>query len=149
MKMGLTDKLILCGITAAIFLIIDLIWIGLVAKDFYARQLGGLLRERVNWSAALAFYCIYVGGIVFFVVLPALQSGAGGGSGIWRAAWTGALLGLFAYSTFDLTAQALLRGWPSLVTAVDMLWGTLLTGTTAAATLWIIHTFLKPHWTSG
>jgi len=128
------------GITTIVFFLIDLVWIGVVARNFYAATIGHMLRDSVNWIAALMFYCIYIGGIVIFVVGPALNSG----EGIRRAASMGALLGLFAYGTFDLTALALLKGWPVVVAVVDMAWGTLLTAGTAGGSVWIARTFLKP-----
>jgi uncharacterized membrane protein len=123
-----------------VFFLIDIIWIGWVAKDFYADTIGGLLRQSVNWPAALAFYFMYVGGIVVFVLSPAMDRG----SGILRTALKGGLLGLFAYGTFDLTALALLDGWPLKVAVVDMLWGTLLTALTAGVSLWVARMVLSP-----
>lgn len=119
------------GITTVVFFLIDLIWIGIVASDFYARTIGDLLAESVNWGAALLFYPMYIGGIVFFVLVPAIEQGAS----IRRTALAGGLLGLFAYGTFDLTALALLDGWPVIVTIVDMMWGTCLTAATATGAL--------------
>jgi len=128
------------GITTIVFFLIDLVWIGVAAQDFYAATIGGLLRDSVNWPAALMFYVIYIGGVVFFVLAPALKNG----SGIRLTALKGGLLGLFAYGTFDLTALALLDGWPVIVTVVDMVWGTVLTAATAGGSLWMTRTFLKP-----
>ena len=128
------------GITMIVFFLIDLIWIGVVANDFYAATIGHMLRDSVNWTAALIFYCVYIGGIVAFVVEPALNNG----TKIRRTVLMGGLLGLFAYGTFDLTALALLKGWPVVVTVVDMAWGTLLTAGTAGSSLWIARKFLKP-----
>ena len=116
-----------------------LVWIGVVAKDFYARTIGTLLRESVNWPAALIFYLMYIGGIVVFVLTPAIRNG----SGIPHVALMGGLLGLFAYGTFDLTALALLEGWPTVVAVVDMTWGALLTAGTASVSLWVVRTFLE------
>ncbi|BBO78644.1 membrane protein [Desulfosarcina widdelii] len=128
------------GITTIVFFLIDLVWIGVVAQDFYTRTIGGLLRDSVNWPAALMFYFFYIGGIVVFVLAPALK----GGSGVPQTALMGGLLGLFAYGTFDLTALALLDGWPVIVALVDMVWGTVLTAATAGGSLWIAKRFLKP-----
>lgn len=128
------------GTTMIVFFLIDLVWIGVVAQDFYARTIGGMLRESVNWPAALTFYFLYIGGIVVFVLVPALEKG----SRIRRTALKGGLLGLFAYGTFDLTALALLEGWPVIVTVVDMVWGTVLTAATAGGSLWIAKKFLEP-----
>jgi uncharacterized membrane protein len=125
------------GITTIVFFLIDLIWIGVVAKDFYARTIGDMLRDSVNWPAALIFYLMYIGGIVLFVVVPAINHG----SGLGRTALMGGLLGLFAYGTFDLTALALFEGWPLIVTIVDMSWGSILTAGTSCGTLWVARIF--------
>jgi uncharacterized membrane protein len=122
-----------------VFFIIDLVWIGVAAKAFYAGTIGAMLRDSVYWPAALVFYFMYIGGIVLFVLIPAIKNG----STIRRVALMGGLLGLFAYGTFDLTALALLEGWPVIVTIVDMFWGTFLTAGTASASLWITQTLLK------
>ncbi len=126
-------------ITMIVFFLIDLIWIGVVAKNFYATTIGHMLRDSVNWPAALVFYLMYVGGIVFFVLAPAVRSR----SGTRHVALRGGLLGMFAYGTFDLTALALLEGWPAIVTIVDMVWGTILTAGTASGAYWISQTFLR------
>lgn len=145
MKPGFIDISLVYGITLIVFFAIDLVWIGVVAKNFYSATIGGLLRDQVNWLAAILFYLIYIGGISLFVLLPALESG----SSVMRVAVTGGLLGLFAYATFDLTALALLKNWSVVVTVVDMIWGTLLTGSTAAASFWIVQHVLKPAWLNG
>jgi len=127
------------GITTIVFFLIDLVWIGVVARDFYAGTIGGMLRDSVYWPAALMFYFLYIGGIVVFVLAPALENRFRVG----HTALMGGLLGLFAYGTFDLTALALLEGWPVIVTLVDMVWGTVLTAATAGGSLWIARRFLK------
>jgi uncharacterized membrane protein len=127
--------LMMYATTAVVFFVIDLFWLGWAAKGLYDKYIGGFLKEQVNWAAALLFYGIYIGGIQLFVLTPALQ----GGSGILRTAVMGGLLGMFAYSTFDLTALALFRDWPVTVTVLDIIWGTVLTGGTSAAVLWIVR----------
>jgi uncharacterized membrane protein len=114
--------------TAVVFLAIDMVWLGFVAKTFYRDRIGHLLAEDFNLVAATGFYLFYVIGIVIFAVAPALQSGS------WKTALTmGALFGLFAYATYDMTNLATLRGWPVAVTVVDMAWGTVITGVSATA----------------
>jgi uncharacterized membrane protein len=139
MKLETTTILLIYGITACAFFLIDLLWIGVIAKGFYAKFIGGMMGDQVNWVAALAFYLIYIGGIVLFVLVPALKNG----SGVLHVMVMGGLLGLFAYGTFDLTALALFKDWPFIVAVVDMVWGTLLTAATAAAALWTIQNVLK------
>lgn len=114
--------------TAVVFLAIDLVWLGVVAQGFYARELGALLRDRPLWPAALAFYGVYVAGILVFAVFPALAAAS-----LARAIALGALLGFVAYATFDLTSLALVRDFPAVVVVVDLVWGTTLTATVAAA----------------
>lgn len=125
--------------SACIFLILDVLWIGFAAKGLYARYLGDLLTTDVNWVAALLFYLVYIGGIVLFVLIPALDQKRGA----FKTGCRGGLLGLFAYGTFDLTCLALLQGWSVVVTAVDIAWGALLTATTAATAIWLTRKLLK------
>lgn len=114
--------------TAAAFLVIDLLWIGLLANSFYRNKIGALMLEQINWTAALLFYVLFVAGIVVFAVAPALQGGS------WRTALVfGALFGFFAYATYDMTNLATLKGWPVAMVIVDMAWGTFLTGVSATA----------------
>jgi uncharacterized membrane protein len=114
-------------LTSAAFLTIDLIWLGVVARSFYGDRLAHLMRETPVWPAALAFYALYIGGILVFAVLPALQAVE-----LWRAVALGGFLGLVAYATFDLTSLALIRDFPVTVVLVDLVWGTVLTATVAA-----------------
>jgi len=114
------------AVTLAAFLVIDLFWLGVVARRFYAAQLGSLMRARINWAAAGGFYLAYVAGIVFFAVAPALAAGS------WTTAViNGALLGLLAYGTYDMTNLATIKGWPLAMSLVDMAWGAVLTGACA------------------
>lgn len=109
-------------LTMAVFFAIDLVWIGVVAKDFYGKHMGDLLADKVKWPAAILFYVIYIIGILTFVVFPAVEKGS-----LMHAVGMGALLGLLCYATYDLTSYALIKGFPSTVVVVDMIWGTVLT----------------------
>ena len=112
--------------TLLAFVVVDLIWLGLVARKFYRSQLAGLMAEKICFPAAIAFYLLYPAGIVVFAVTPWLASGT------WQGAATlGALFGFFAYATYDLTNLATLRNWPVALTLVDLLWGTALTALAA------------------
>ncbi len=126
--MGFVSVLKLYAFTAVVFFAIDLVWIGVVARGFYQRELGHLLRAEAFWPAALLFYAIYIAGILVFAVLPGL-----GADSLVRAAALGAFLGLLAYATFDLTGWALFEGFPAIVVVVDLLWGTVLTASVASA----------------
>ncbi len=108
-------------LTVPIFFAIDLLWLGVIARNFYQNNLAHLLSPMVNWPAAICFYMIYITGILIFAVKPGLEAGSFG-----RAIWLGALFGFFTYATYDLTNLATLRDWPLKVVVVDIVWGTLL-----------------------
>ena len=110
--------------TFAAFLIIDMIWLGVIAKSFYAKHLGFLMRSRPNWAVAFIFYMIFIVGVLIFAVIPAKDTGSLG-----RAALLGGLFGLFTYGTYDLTNWATLKNWPPVVVFVDLAWGIILCGT--------------------
>lgn len=112
--------------TLIVFVSVDLAWLGVVARRFYRVQLAGLIAERFDIQAAAVFYLVYPLGVVVFAVAPTLEAG------VWpHAALWGAMLGFFAYATYDLTNLATLRDWPLRLTLVDMLWGTSLTALAA------------------
>jgi uncharacterized membrane protein len=123
-------------LTVPAFFLIDMIWLGLVAKNFYQSQIGFLLGP-VNWTAAIIFYLLYIVGIVVFAIHPALIAGS-----FSKAVIYGALFGFLAYATYDLTNLATIKGWPLLVTVVDLAWGMVLTGSVAAAGYYLSKTFV-------
>jgi uncharacterized membrane protein len=105
------------------FLVIDLIWLGVVARKFYRDQLGFIMVDKINWPAALSFYLLFIAGLIYFVVLPSL------GQGSWsNALLNGAFLGLLCYATYDLSNLATLKNWPLKVTIADLIWGSVLCG---------------------
>jgi uncharacterized membrane protein len=116
------------GASAVVLLALDALWLGVLAAPLYERTIGPLLRPQPNLLAAALFYAVYLVGVNELVV-----HAVPGASRSGRVAARGALLGLVAYSTFDLTALAALSGWSVLLTAVDIAWGTLLTAAAAAA----------------
>ncbi|MBT4203839.1 DUF2177 family protein [Hyphomicrobiales bacterium] len=115
-------------ITALIFLSIDAVWLGIVAKKFYFNNLGYLLAEKPNFIAAGIFYLIYVIGIVIFAIAPAFKINSASTALIY-----GSLFGFFAYLTYDMTNYSTVKNWPIIITFVDILWGTILTGFSACA----------------
>ena len=119
----------LYAVAVAAFLIIDLIWLGVVARSFYQGQMGHLMRANVNWAAAMAFYLIFVSGIVMLVVWPAIER-----QSLAHAVLLGALLGLVTYAAYDLTNLATLEGFPLTVALVDLVWGTVLCASVSAIT---------------
>lgn len=114
----MTASLKLYLLTVPIFLALDLVWLGVVARGFYRTHLGYLLSPTVHWPAALVFYLLYVAGILYFAVLPGLQAGSW-----WLAVQNGLLFGFFTYITYELTNMATLPRWPLKVVVVDTLWG--------------------------
>lgn len=119
----MTDYLLAWVFCAVIFLAADMVWLGVAAKKFYRVHLGSMLAEKFNGKAAVVFYVLYVAGIVIFCVH---------GKASWQdAAMWGALFGFFCYATYNLTNLATLRGWPVVVTYVDLVWGPVVTAVTA------------------
>ena len=119
-------------IALPVFFIIDMIWLALVAKEFYAKQIGFLMKPDINWAAAIIFYLLFIVGLVQFVITPALE----------KHSWThallfGALFGLITYATYDLTNLATLKDWPILVTIVDLIWGAVLAAAVSTITYFI------------
>ena len=108
------------------FLVLDMIWLTVIAFEIFQSEVGGILRAEPNLLAAGAFYLIYILGLLILVIKPAVQQGS-----LVSAAWRGAVLGLTAYGTFDLTSLAVIQGWTVKAAVVDMIWG--LVGTSSAA----------------
>ena len=121
----LSKYLIAYAATAVIFFALDFIWLS-SAVGFYRERLGELLLDKPNLGYAAAFYALYVVGIVALAVVPAVNGGS------WvNALGAGALLGLVAYGTYDMTNLSTLRNWSLSVSLLDMAWGTALTATAA------------------
>ena len=125
-------------IATIIFFAIDMVWLGWLAKDFYWKKLDFILSDQTNWTAAVVFYLIYIAGILYFAVVPGLNAGA------WQTAlMKGALFGFFCYATYDLTNMALIKGWPLEIVIVDIIWGTVLTGSVAVLSYLLGQRFLS------
>ena len=127
--MTLGGFLKLYSVAVVTFLVIDLVWLGVVARSFYQEQMGHLMRPNVNWAAAFAFYLIFVLGIVVLSVMPAVDR-----ESLTHAIILGGLLGLVTYAAYDLTNLATLDGFPLKVALVDLVWGTVLCATVSALT---------------
>lgn len=122
----------LYAIAFAVFFAMDMVWLGLVAKNFYRNQIGFLMKDEINWTAAIAFYLLFVVGLVLFVISPAIEKKS------WmHALLFGALFGLITYATYDLSNLATLKDWPLLVTIVDLAWGTTLAASVSTVTYFI------------
>lgn len=114
--------------TAVVFFGLDFLWLTRIAIGFYRRNIGDLMLASPNFAAAGVFYLLYIAGIVYFAVLPAVSA-----SSITTAIVNGALLGLLAYGTYDMTNLSTLKGWSVSVSVVDMAWGAFLTATASTA----------------
>jgi uncharacterized membrane protein len=114
-------------VSLAAFLAIDMLWLGLVARSFYQQQLGFIMAPSVNWFAVVIFYLLFLVGILFFVLVPGLESGS-----LKTTLLRAAMFGLITYATYDLTNLATLKDWPVLLTVVDMMWGTFLSVSVSA-----------------
>ena len=123
-------------VSVPVFFAIDMLWLGVVAQSFYRSQLGHLLSNTVNWPVAIAFYLLFLVGLLIFATLPAIEM-----KSLSHALLYGALFGFFTYATYDLTNWSTLRDWPWLVSVVDMLWGTVLSASVAGVTYWATTTF--------
>lgn len=122
----------LYAIALPVFFIIDMIWLGLVAKNFYRAQIGTLMKPKVNWTATITFYLIFIAGLVIFVISPSIEKG------LWtHALLFGALFGFVCYATYDLTNLAVAKDWPLLVTIVDLAWGAVLASSVSIVTYFI------------
>ena len=108
--------------------IVDALWLGFISRDFYKARLGQLLLDQPVWSIAILFYLIHAAGISVFPVPMALNGGS------WTTAVLyGALFGFFAYSAYDITNLATLRGWSMAISLVDLAWGTVATAIASTA----------------
>lgn len=116
---------------------LDILWLGVFAKNFYDRHMGHLLRPDTQWLPAVVFYLVYVAAMIVFVVQPALDRNS-----LLRAIGLGAFFGVAAYSAFDLTSLALLKDFPLAIALVDLSWGATLTATVCGVGYWLSKTVL-------
>ncbi|MEP0941007.1 MAG: DUF2177 family protein [Rhizobiaceae bacterium] len=128
----MTKLIIAYFATMIVFFAIDFVWLTTIAQRFYQSQIGPLLLDQFRMGVAVGFYLVYLGGVVFFAVNPALKA-----ESLATAAIYGALFGFFCYATYDLTNLATLKGYTVTVAIVDMAWGTILTGASALLGTWI------------
>ncbi len=104
-----------------VFFALDMFWLGFVAKKFYDNQIGLLMKEKINWFAAIVFYILFVIALNIFVISPAISN-----SSMQFAVVYGLMFGFITYATYDLTNLAVLKDWPLKITIVDMIWGSVL-----------------------
>jgi uncharacterized membrane protein len=125
-------------VTAIIFLAIDMVWLTWLGRGFYVSEIGGLLKEKPDLAAAGAFYALYVTGLLIFVLRPALAAGS-----VSQALIYGALFGLVAYGTYDLTNLAVMKGFTTKIAIIDMVWGGVVSGISSALGVWIVSHFAR------
>ncbi len=114
------------GLTAVVFLAMDGVWLSSTQATFYKPAIGHLMAASVDWLAVALFYPLYLVGLQVFAIAPAFGTGRA-----LTACLRGALFGVIAYATYDLTNQATLRDWPWQVTVIDMVWGGIVSGVSA------------------
>ena len=121
-------------IALPVFFAIDMVWLAVVAKNFYQQQIGFLMKPDINWMAAIIFYLLFITGLIIFVITPAMVKQS------WvHALLFGALFGLVSYATYDLTNLATVKDWPYLVTVVDLIWGSVLAASVSVITFFIAN----------
>lgn len=130
-------------VAAAVFLALDLVWLGLVAPGLYDRFLGDLLADEPNVAAAALFYALFVAALVYFVIGPAVEERSGR-----AAAVRGVFFGLVTYATWDLTSLAVIEGFPVAIVPIDMAWGAVLAATVSWTTVTVWRR-LPARWTGS
>lgn len=119
--------------TAVVFLILDSIWLGLISRNIYQAEIGGLLLAKPNFVAAAIFYIIYIAGLVYFCVVPGVVE-----TSAVRGLVNGVFFGIVAYATYDLTNLATLKDWSMTLVFIDIAWGAVASGIAAAVAVVII-----------
>lgn len=121
-------------VALTVFFAVDIVWLAIVAKDLYREELGFIMSAKPNWIVAIIFYLIFITGLVFFVINPAVEKGS------WPSALlVGMFFGFITYATYDLTNLATLEDWPMRITIIDLVWGTSLGGIVSTATFFILN----------
>lgn len=121
------------GIALVLFLALDVLWLGVIARSFYSSRIGELLLAQPRWGVAAVFYAVYVVGIVYFAVAAGMAQ-----QSVSLAALNGALFGFFAYLTYNATNLAVMKGYDPVVAMVDTGWGTFVGALTAGGATWIM-----------
>ena len=113
-------------VTLVVFIAIDMVWLMWLARPIYLSEIGNLIRKQPNLVAALVFYLVFAGGLVFFAVMPGLKSGS-----LMQGLALGAALGFIAYGTYDLTNLSVMNGFGFKIAMIDLVWGTCLSAITS------------------
>lgn len=120
------------GVALIIFFAIDMLWLGVIAKNLYDRFIGELLGD-VKWLPAIIFYLLFIVGLTFFVIEPAIAK-----ESLTHALFAGMFFGFITYATYDLTNLATLEGWSLEITIIDLVWGSVLGGSVSLFTYLIL-----------
>jgi uncharacterized membrane protein len=128
--------LVLYAVTVMVFLGLDVVMLKKVMYPMFSSNIGSMMLDSPKMGPAAAFYLFYVGGVLWFASIPALQSGQPS-----HAFVAGFVLGLLAFGTYEFTNFATLRGWVIQMVAVDVIWGGLLTGTSAWVGVSVVKAF--------
>ncbi len=131
--MAITKLLLSYFLTFIVFFILDMAWLGFIAKDLYKKHLGTFLSAEVNWPAAIVFYLLFIVGVFIFAILPAVEKNQ-----VSSAVLLGALFGFFTYATYDLTNLATMKDWPIRIVVIDLIWGSFLTSVVSTAGYYIV-----------
>ena len=134
----MTTGIVAFASTFVVFVAVDFVWLSGMANALYRPALGDMLAPQFRLAPAVFFYLIFVAALAFFAVLPSLEPGKGLGTALLH----GAIFGFAAYATYDLTNQATLRNWSTLLTVADLAWGTFLSALAAGAGHWITMRFI-------
>ena len=127
--MTTVDYIFIFSTALFFFLVIDLVWLGYVARDFYRKHLKRKLLDKPKWGAAISFYMLFILGLMYFAIVPAINDGD-----FIQGVFDASMYGIFTYVTYQLTNYATLKAWPRELIAVDILWGIVLSSTVTALT---------------
>ena len=119
-------------ITFIVFMGIDLIWLGFIARKLYVSYLGPFLRTPPNWPATFIFYILFIIGLIIYAIEPAIVA-----KDVKKALLSGALFGFFTYMTYDLTNLATLKNWPIAIVPIDIIWGVILSASVSSISCFI------------
>ncbi|MCB1381098.1 MAG: DUF2177 family protein [Alphaproteobacteria bacterium] len=128
----MTAGLVAFVLTLVAFGVIDAVWLKAMAQRAYAAEIGALLRDKPRFIPALLFYLMFAAGLAIFAVNPGIAAKSPP-----AAIASGALLGLVAYGTYNLTNLAVIRGYSARIATIDLLWGVVASASTAGIVTWI------------
>jgi uncharacterized membrane protein len=134
--MEISKILALYPISFIIFLGVDMLWLGVIAKNMYAKYLGKFISNEVNWTAAIVFYLLFVAGVMIFAIIPGITDNS-----LKQLIIKAALFGLFTYATYELTNMATIKNWPLNIVIIDIIWGMALSTIVAVVTYFVYQKF--------